>query len=109
MSSSDKKQKVFEAAPPGGIAIEALPVSDEKVEDDIDDATALIRFVIDLGQGIPGAITVLGSVMRYYPQSAKEVYMKLFTAGKKGSDIWILYKNCDKKLDKFVKTVLALK
>ena len=69
----------------------------------------IIKLALHLCQGIPGAITVLANVLNEQPSCASMVYLKLAERKIVGSDIWVLFKKCDRDIDTFIKTLLDMK
>lgn len=64
---------------------------------------ALKAQVLPLCRGIPGAIVVCAEIFKVYDfPTVKLIYDCLEKKQIYGSDIWVLYKNNDKILDKFV-------
>jgi hypothetical protein len=68
----------------------------------------LKELLINLGEGNPGAISVLRMMLDEYPEETFEVTEKLVRHQIKGSDMWVLFKEKEKDIHKFVNHVKLL-
>ena len=63
--------------------------------------------IINISNGNPGTLSVFTHIIEYHPSSLSDIMLKFLRHNVKGSDIWILYKQSDKDIDKFVSFVLS--
>ena len=67
------------------------------------DSVTLLDRMIGLGQGNPGALTVLSVVQREHTDRLPGLVDTLEQHMIYGSDIWVVYKNhCAKNIDRFL-------
>lgn len=63
--------------------------------------------IIDLSEGNPGAVTVLGGLVNDRPDEASTILEKLDAMNLRGSRIWLGYKDyCGEDMDEFVACVM---
>lgn len=64
---------------------------------------ALLQRVLHTGNGNPGAITVLATVRRDFPDEFVFILDKLEQREIRGSDIWLIYKEeCEQSIERFL-------
>ncbi len=66
------------------------------------------ELLIDLGEGNPGAISVLRMMLQEYPDDSFKITEKLVKHQIKGSDLWILFKQNQQNIHTFVNHVKSL-
>jgi len=66
------------------------------------------ELLIDLGEGNPGAISVLRMMLQEYPDDSFEITEKLVRHQIKGSDLWLLFKQNQQNIHTFVNHVKSL-
>jgi hypothetical protein len=66
------------------------------------------ELLIDLGEGNPGAISVLRMMLQEYPDDSFEITEKLVRHQIKGSDMWVLFKQKEQNIHTFVNHVKSL-
>ena len=66
------------------------------------------ELLIDLGEGNPGAISVLRMMLQEYPDDSFEITQKLVRHQIKGSDMWVLFKQNQQDIHSFVNHVKSL-
>ena len=65
-----------------------------------------VRDIIDITNSNPGALQVMYELMKRH-ESQLSVILKLLNAnGIRGSNIWSIYKLCNKNIDNFLKYIL---
>ena len=65
-----------------------------------------VRDLVNIANGNPGALQVMYELMKHNETKLPMILTLLNTNGIKGSDIWIIYKLCNKNIDNFVKHIL---
>ncbi len=66
------------------------------------------ELLIDLGEGNPGAISVLRMMLQEYPDDSFEITEKLVKHQIKGSNLWLLFKQNQQDIHTFVNYVKSL-
>lgn len=70
--------------------------------------TLLKELLINLGEGNPGALTVLRMMLDEYAEDSFEITDKLVKHQIKGSDMWVLFKKNEQDIHKFVAHIKSL-
>lgn len=65
-----------------------------------------VRDIIDITNGNPGALQVMYELMKRHESQLPVILKLLNTNGIRGSNIWSIYKLCNKNIDNFVKYIL---
>lgn len=69
-------------------------------------ASTVMDAIVALGEGNPGALTVMANLVTRADDGGLFTLLELDTAGIYGPDIWVLYKDeCGENLDAFIEAV----
>lgn len=60
------------------------------------------ELIVNYCNGNPGALSVFKLVIETFPQELENLILKLEQYNIKGSDIWIIYKECNKDISEFL-------
>lgn len=58
--------------------------------------------IINLASGNPGALSVIDIIIKNYPSQLISILTLLTKNNIRGSDIWIIYKLCNKDINLFI-------
>ena len=62
----------------------------------------LFQEMLYVSDGNPGAIDVMGNLFKNYPSCISSILTLLKINNIRGSDIWVIYKLCNKNIDNFI-------